>query len=279
MFKNEKATTVMYLILSLIMGLCIFACSIFATLKFTIFSPNFLSDTINSTSYYNDLCAELKDDLVNIGDASGLDKNFFDDFVDEVIVRKDVQYYVNDFYAGEKLKVNPSEFQKALRTAIDKYINRKGLDRKTISDKAINGFIKEATDIYVSDIEITYFPQIQKSYLKYDTRLNILMAVTIAVIIAITLIFIFTNKWKHIAVRYIYYATASAGLLTLLLPIIVFLSGVIGKITIISRSLNDLYTACFNSMFYALIFIAATLVVISAFLWIIHNKMRRGVAN
>lgn len=279
MFKNEKATTVMYLILSLIMGLCIFACSIFATLKFTIFSPNFLSDTINSTSYYNDLCAELKDDLVNIGDASGLDKNFFDDFVDEVIVRKDVQYYVNDFYAGEKLKVNPSEFQKALRTAIDKYINRKGLDRKTISDKAINGFINEATDIYVSDIEITYFPQIQKSYLKYDTRLNILMAVTIAVIIAITLIFIFTNKWKHIAVRYIYYATASAGLLALLLPIIVFLSGVIGKITIISRSLNDLYTACFNSMFYALIFIAATLVVISAFLWIIHNKMRRGVAN
>lgn len=279
MFKNEKATTVMYLILSLIMGLCIFACSIFATLKFTIFSPNFLSDTINSTSYYKDLCAELKDDLVNIGDASGLDKNFFDDFVDEVIVRKDVQYYVNDFYAGEKLKVNPSEFQKALRTAIDKYINRKGLDRKTISDEAINGFIKEATDIYVSDIEITYFPQIQKSYLKYDTRLNILMAVTIAVIIAITLIFIFTNKWKHIAVRYIYYATASAGLLTLLLPIIVFLSGVIGKITIISRSLNDLYIACFNSMLYALIFIAATLVIISAFLWIIHNKMRRGVAN
>lgn len=279
MFDNNKKTTIFYLILSFILGLCIFFCSVFSTLKFTVFSPWFLSDTVNSTNYYKDLCEEITDDLINIGDASGLDKSFFNDFVDELLVRKDVQDYIDKFYAGEQLKVDSKGFQKNLRAALDKYINRKGIARNSFSESAVNGFVKEATRIYVSDIEITYFSQIQKSYLKYNNRLNILIAVTAAVIIGIVLLFIFTNKWKHIAVRYIYYAVASAGLLTFLISAIVFLSGITSKIAIISRSLNDLYSTAINSLISTFLCIGFILLAAGAFLWILHNNMRKKVSN
>ncbi|MEE3428656.1 MAG: hypothetical protein VZQ55_06795 [Ruminococcus sp.] len=278
-FRNEKFTTVMYLVLSFILGLCIFFCSLLSALKFTVFSPSYLTDTLNSTDYYKDLCAEITDDLLNIGDASGLDKSFFDDFIDEVLVRKDVQYYIDDFYAGNKLKVNSSDFQKSLRSALDRYINKKNLTDKDFSEESLNKFVKEADKIYVSHIELTYFSQIQKAFLKYSFKINIYIGITLAVIIAIILLFIFTNKWKHKAIRYIYYAAASAGLVTLIIPIIVFLSGIISKITIISRSLNDLYTACLSSVFITLIFIGGALIAISGFLWVLHSKMRKNVLN
>lgn len=279
MSGDKKITTIIYLILSFVLGLCIFFCSLFSTLKFTVFSPWFLSDTVNSTSYYKDLCEEISDDLINIGDASGLDKSFFDDFVDELLVRKDVQDYIDNFYAGEKLKVDSKGFQNELRLALDKYINRKGIDRNSFSESALNGFIKEATKIYVSDIEITYFSQIQKSYIKYNNRLNIFIAVTAVFIIGIILFLLLTNKWKHIGIRYIYYAAASSGLLTFLIPIVVFLSGITSKIAIISRSLNDLYSACISSLLSTLLFIGVILLIISAFLWILHNNMRKKVSN
>lgn len=269
----------MYLVLSLIMGICIFFCAIFSSLKFTFFSPSFLTETLNSTNYYKDVCAEITDDLVNLGDASGLDKSFFEDFVDEVMVRKDVQYYINDFYAGEKLKVNTLDFQKALRTALDQFINKKGLTENDFSQESVNNFVKEASDIYASDIEIAYFPQIQKSINKYNTRLIIFMAAALALFAVIAAVIIFTNKWKHIAVRYIYYSTASAGLLTVAVPVTVLLSGTVSKIAILNRSLNDLYTAGLQSLLYTILFIGLALIVLSGFLWVLHNKLRKNVSN
>lgn len=279
MFKNQKFTTAMYLVLSLIMGICIFFCAIFSSLKFTFFSPSFLTETLNSTNYYKDVCEEITDDLVNLGDASGLDKSFFEDFVDEVMVRKDVQYYINDFYAGEKLKVNTLDFQKALRTALDQFINKKGLTENDFSQESVNNFVKEASDIYASDIEIAYFPQIQKSINKYNTRLIIFMAAALALFAVIAAVIIFTNKWKHIAVRYIYYSTASAGLLTIAVPVTVLLSGTVSKIAILNRSLNDLYTAGLQSLLYTILFIGLALIVLSGFLWVLHNKLRKNVSN
>ena len=252
----------MYLVLSLIMGICIFFCAIFSSLKFTFFSPSFLTETLNSTNYYKDVCAEITDDLVNLGDASGLDKSFFEDFVDEVMVRKDVQYYINDFYAGEKLKVNTLDFQKALRTALDQFINKKGLTENDFSQESVNNFVKEASDIYASDIEIAYFPQIQKSINKYNTRIMVFIAVTLALFAAI-----------------VYYSTASAGLLTIAVPVTVLLSGVVSRIAILNRSLNDLYTAGLQSLLYTILFIGLALIVLSGFLWVLHNKLRKNVSN
>lgn len=274
-FENKTFVTVMSLILSFVMGLGLFACSVFFSLKFTFFSPSFLTETLNNTHYYEDLCDEITDDLMDIGDASGLDKSFFEGFVDEVLVRQDVQAYIDDFYSGNKPKVNPSEFQKDLRAAIEKYINKNGIDSSSLSEDNINYFVQKASEIYVSNIEIAYFSQLQGMYIKYNSRLNISIAAALIAVVVIALIFIFTNEWKHIALRYIYYATASAGLLSLILVLTAYFSGFISKLTVLTRSLKDMYTACFNSALIVTLVISIFLLAVSAFLWVMHNRLRK----
>lgn len=277
--KNPKFKTAMYLVLSFIMAFCIIVCALLAAFRFTLLKSDFLIGTLNKTDYYADLSDEITENLESIGDSSGLDKSFFSDFIDDTVLRRDVETFISAFYSGESLRVNTSNFQKTLRTALDTYISKNGIDSSKISDYSINNFIKEATDIYSSSVQLKYFSSIQKTVLGITPKVNIFIFVTALIAIGIAVLIILTNEWKHIAVRHIYYSTASSGLFLLAIPAVVFATGMISKLTVLTRSLNDMYTACLKSVFTVILVIAVLLIVISAALWIIHSSLRKKASS
>lgn len=272
--SNEKVKKILYGILAFVLGLCITLGSICAILRFTVLNKGFLSDTLNNSNYYTDLCDEITDDLINLGDASGLDKSFFEGFIDEVFVREDVQDYINKFYSGEKLKVNPRHFNESLRAALDTYIQSKHMSSKDYSQSNVNYFINEATKIYTKNIELKYFDAIQNIMAKYSQRLTVALVVCCIIAVAACLVFIFTNQWKHKSIRYIAYSVGASALLTLIIPLSVYISGALNKLTIISRSLNDMYTTCLNSLLVDVMIVSGVLFIFYAALIILHNKIR-----
>ena len=272
-FSKTGVKKVCYAVLTFILSLCIVGAAMSSLVRFTLLNDGFLSDVLNNSNYYIDLCDEITDDLKDIGDASGLNKSFFEGFINEVFVREDVQDYINKFYKGEKLTVDSTHFDESLRSALDKYIRSNGIDNK-YSQSSVNYFIKEATKIYVKHIELKYFDMLQKLAMDYSSKMTILMIVSFIVAAGISLLMIFTNEWKHKAVRYIAYATGAAALFTLCIPTAVYLSGALGKITIISRSLNDMYMSCFNTILADMFIISGVLFVLFATLILIHGKIR-----
>ena len=274
--KNKTVGNILYLILSFILSVCLIAFGICSLIRFTVFTPGFLADCLNGSAYYTDLCDEITDDLLNIGDASGLDKSFFEDFVDEVLVREDVLKYVEDFYAGNKLTVDTEKFEESLSKALAKYQLENNITNAP--KESIDFFIKEAADIYAQNVKITYFNMLQKKMLEYRTTFTIYTIVSGALCLALAAFFFFTCEWKHKAVRYFYYSTCCAGLLTILIPAAVFASGILGKIAILSRSLNDMYTAILNTLFVDMVICAIVMFFISAALLIVHGKLRKKVA-
>lgn len=275
LFKNEKFVRFLYGILAFVLALFFIVFSMTTMIKATVFNSNFLSDVLNNSAYYVDLCDEITDNLVDIGNASGLNKSFFDNFVDEVMVREDVQSYIESFYNGEKLVVNTDNFQRSLRDAIEKYEKQKGINPKTVSEESINYFVKEATKIYINNIEITYFNMIQKDAMEWSAKMLIYAIVSGVAAVAIMCFIFFSNKWKHLAVKYFYYATASSGLFIMLIPTALIASGMLSKVAILSRSLNDLYTACVNALLMNMYIISGILIVLSVVLVIIHNHLRK----
>ncbi len=274
-FKNEKFIRFLYGILSFVLALLIIAFSMITMIKATVFNSSFLSDVLNNSTYYADLCDEITDSLVDIGNASGLNKSFFDNFVDEVMVREDVQSYIENFYDGEKLVVNTDNFQRSLRDAIEKYEKQKAINPKTVSEESINYFVKEATKIYSSNIEITYFDMIKKYAMDWSAKMLIYAIVSgIAAAVIICFIF-FSNKWKHLAVKYFYYATASSGLFIIIIPTALIASGMLNKVAILSRSLNVLYTSCIDALLMNMYIISGILIILSVVLVIIHNHLRK----
>jgi hypothetical protein len=96
----------------------------------------------------------------------------------------------------------------------------------------------------------------------------------VAVLVILVFIF-FTNKWKHLAIKYFYYATSSSGLFILIVPTVLLASGLLQKVAILNRSLNDLYTAFINTILTDMYIIGGILVVLSVILVVIHNQLRK----
>ncbi len=275
--KNKTVGKILYIILSFIFSVCLIACSICSVIRFTVFNKGFILDCLNSSAYYTDLCDEITDDLMNIGDASGLDKSFFENFVDEVLVREDIQKYLEDFYAGKKLTVDTTNFEENLDEALQKYQSDNNIT--DASKKSIDYFISEAAKIYAKNVEITYFSVLQKTMLEYRTNFTIYAIITGVIALTAAALIFFTNEWKHKAVRYLYYGVCSSGLFIILVPAVVFASGILQKIAILSRSLNDMYTTVLNSLFIDMAICAALMFVISAVLLVLHAKFRKKVSE
>ncbi|MCR5652394.1 MAG: hypothetical protein K6F88_01180 [Ruminococcus sp.] len=272
-FKNLSLKKVLYAVLTFIMAVCIIFCSFATVIRITFFNGSFLSDTLNSSQYYKDLCVEITENLTDLGDASGLDKEFFEGFVNEVLVREDVQTYITDFYEGNKLKVNTSNFDESLQNALKKYIKSNHI--KSVNEDNLNYFYANASKIYSDSIKIKYLSSIQDLILDKSGPVTVAIIVLILIIGAVICVLIFTNEWKHKALRYIFTAVNSAGLFLLTLPLGVFLSGVIGHIAIISRSLSDMYISIINSVLSDLIVISIVLIVVSIALWVIYGRVRK----
>lgn len=273
LFKKLSLKKVLYALLVFILAICLVLCSFATVLRITFFNSAFLTDTLNSSQYYKDLCVEITDELTDLGDASGLDKTFFEGLLSEVTVREDVQAYINDFYKGEKLKVNTSKFDDTLQTALKKHIKKNHL--KNVSEDNLNYFSANACKIYSEKIKIKYLDMIQDIVLNYSTVLTVVIIVLFLICAAIICVIIFTNEWKHKALRYIYTALSASGLYLFILTLSVFISGTVGRISIISRSLNDMTVSILNNVLSDLIVISVVLIVISIAVWVIHVKIRK----
>ncbi len=273
MFKNLSLKKVLYAILSFILAVCLVFCSVITVLRITFFNNSFLSDTLNSSEYYKDLCVEITDNLTDLGDASGLDKSFFEGFVSEVLVREDVQSYISEFFEGNKPKVNTSKFDSSLQVALDKYIKTNNINN--VNDESLHYFSANASRIYSESIKIKYLSAIQDLILDNSGLLTTAIIVLVFICGAIVCLLLFTNEWKHKALRYIYTSTCSAGLLLLFFPLGVFASGIIGHIAILSRSLSDMYVAVISSVLSDLIVISIVLLVISIAIVVVHGRVRR----
>ena len=276
LLKKLSLKKVLYAVLTFILAMCLVFGSLITVIRITFFNENFLSDTLNSSQYYNDLCVEITDNLTDLGDASGLDKSFFEGFVSEVLVRDDVQSYITSFYEGKTLRVNTSRFDESLQNALKKYIKSNNI--KNVNEESLEYFSANASKVYSDSIKIKYFSSIQGLITGNTGTLTGLIVVLSLISAAICLVLILTNEWKHKALRYIYTAVSSAGLFLLILPICVFASGVIGHIAIMSRSLSDMYISILSTVLSDMIVISIVLIVVAVALWVIHSRVRRKSA-
>ena len=273
LLKKLSIKKIIYVLLTFILAMCLVVSSVLLVIRITVFNRGFMTEVLTSTNYYRDLCGEITDSLVDIGDASGLDRSFFDGVVDEVLVRSDVQAYIDDFYSGKELEVNTAKFEDNLRVSLNKYIKKKNI--KNVDENNINYFVSKACKIYTNSVKIKYFGAIQKKVNEKTSTFSLYIAVLTLVIAGIICILLFTNEWKHRSIRYIHTAVSSAGLLLLIVPSAIMLSGIIGKIAILSRSLNDMYMAIISGILWDVIVVAVVLLVISLALWAVHAKVRQ----
>ena len=263
--KKSVVKSVLYGFLAFVLAALLFLLAICVNVRLTIFSQDFMMNAMAEQDYYSMVKDELKSSLKNLGHASGLSDDFVDDYVNSLDIRQIEADYISSFYTGDSTLVDTTKFKQDFRAALDKYIEDKGIDPKTVSEKNVSYMINNATSIYVNEISIPFFSTIAIYIQKYEPLLNGLiigLAVAAAVIIALIC---FTNTFTHRRYRYICYAFTSAFICTITIPLVVFISGYISKVNLATRSLYNLFVTYFN-MFFTNFYIYAGVYAIAAVL-------------
>jgi len=274
---NSKVRHIIYGIISFVLSFVLFLISFAIVLQSTILNPSYIMDNMNTSNYFVDKRDEIKESLVDLGYASGLDEKFFENVVDEVTIHDNTQAYLNSFYAGERAKIDTTAFKQKFNSELDSYISKNNL--KVANDGSREYLINQAANIYAAALRIPLFATLSV-YLVALKNMMPLIVGGLAVLVAILcVIIIFTNRWKHRAVRYICYSTSAAFLTVGIIPAVLLSTGYMSKINIDSRAFYNLFVQSMNNILIAIAICSVIFFIVSIGLFFLHKSMCRHASE
>lgn len=270
---NSKVRHIIYGIISFVLSFVLFLLSFAIVLQSTILNPSYIMDNMNASNYFVDKRDEIKESLVDLGYASGLDEKFFENVVDEVTIHDNTQAYLNSFYAGEKAKIDTTAFKQKFNSELDSYISKNNL--KVANDGSREYLISQAANIYAAALRIPLFATLSVYLIALKNMMPLIIGGLAVLVAILCVIIIFTNRWKHRAVRYICYSTSAAFLTVGIIPAVLLSTGYMSKINIDSRAFYNLFVQSMNNILIALAICSVIFFIVSIGLFFLHKSMRR----
>lgn len=274
---NSKVRHIIYGIISFVLSFVLFLITFAIVLQSTILNPSYIMDNMNTSNYFVDKRDEIKESLVDLGYASGLDEKFFENVVDEVTIHDNTQAYLNSFYAGEEAKIDTTSFKQKFNSELDSYISKNNL--KVANDGGREYLINQAANIYAAALRIPLFTTLSAYLIALKNMMPLIIGGLAVLVAILCVIIIFTNRWKHRAVRYICYSTSAAFLTVGIIPAVLLSTGYMSKINIDSRAFYNLFVQSMNNILIALAICSVIFFLASIGLFFLHKSMRRHASE
>lgn len=274
---NSKVRHIIYGIISFVLSFVLFLLSFAIVLQSTILNPSYIMDNMNASNYFVDKRDEIKESLVDLGYASGLDEKFFENVVDEVTIHDNTQAYLNSFYAGEKAKIDTTAFKQKFNSELDSYISKNNL--KVANDGSREYLINQAANIYAAALRIPLFATLSVYLVALKNMMPLIIGGLAVLVAILCVIIIFTNRWKHRAVRYICYSTSAAFLTVGIIPAVLLSTGYMSKINIDSRAFYNLFVQSMNNILIAVAICSVIFFIVSIGLFFLHKSMPRHASE
>lgn len=274
---NSKVRHIIYGIISFVLSFILFLLSFAIVLQSTILNPSYIMDNMNASNYFVDKRDEIKESLVDLGYASGLDEKFFENVVDEVTIHDNTQAYLNSFYAGEEAKIDTTAFKQKFNSELDSYISKNNL--KVANDGSREYLINQAANIYAAALRIPLFATLSVYLIALKNMMPLIIGGLAVLVAILCVIIIFTNRWKHRAVRYICYSTSAAFLTVGIIPAVLLSTGYMSKINIDSRAFYNLFVQSMNNILIAVAICSVIFFIVSIGLFFLRKSMRRHASE
>lgn len=232
---------ILYVLLSFLLSCTILVLSLSVVLRFTVFNQSFVIDSMEKVSYYELLRAEILRNLKDLGYASGIDESFFDNFLDEAVIREDVTKYISNFYSGEKTVVNTQNFKNVFNTALDKYIVEKSIKPDSVSKENREYLVDKAVAIYKKSVQIPFLGRLAGYFTAIKNVLPIVIGVSSVLSLFFIIILLFSTRWKHRSVRYICYSAITVFITMSAVFIALISTKKMRNLNITSKAIYDLF--------------------------------------
>lgn len=274
---SSRVRNAVFIVLSFLLTLVLFLLSVGTVLEATLFNPEFIFDSMNSSNYFIDKRDEITTSLIDLGYASGLDEKFFDDFIDEVMLCDDTREYLDNYYSGSGAKIDSTDFKQSFNAELDKYIQENNI--KNVNGKSRDKLVNKAAQIYRSSLEIPLFSRLSAYFLTAKNAMPFIIVGLVVLAGVICVVLIYANKWKHRGVKYICYATSGAFLTLGIIPTYLMITGKISHINLDSRALYNMFVQSANSICIAILFISLFFLLVSVGLFFLFRRMYKRVSS
>lgn len=274
---HTKTRAVVMCLLSFVLSIMLFVLSLCVVLTATLFNPHFILNNIDKTEYYSYKCEEITEDLIDLGYASGLNEEFFDGLIDTEMISIDTGNYIQDYYSGESIHIDLTNFKETFNTALDEYIKENNITE--VDEQNRNYLVNNAAAIYRYSLDLPFFGRLS-SYFQFAKKgLPIAVIVLSLLSAGICVVFFISNTRKHLAVKYICHATSGAFLALVVIPVLILFSDILNKINFSAQSLYHLFLQCGNSLCTAFFIGSALLLIVSIVLFIQYKILHKKQIN
>lgn len=275
--KSSKVRRFACELLSFVLCLFFFFLSVGIVLEATVFNSNFIFENMNSSNYFADKTDEVTRYLNDLGYASGLNDEFFEDLLSEVMLTEDTEVYLRDYYDGKNAVIDTMNFEQTFNEALDKYIEDNNIQNVDSSSRQY--LVNKATSMYRLSLEIPLFHRLA-GYFKAVKNILPFVLVGLAVIIAVIIvILVFANSWKHRIFKYLSHASLGVCLSLAVVPAYLLLTKQLQRINLTSRALYNLFVQCGTSLLIAVLFCALFFLVVGLCCVFQHNHMKKRVSS
>lgn len=262
-------------ILAFIGSLLLFATLTLICIRMTLFNQDFMIKQVRETGYVETIRKDMTESIQDLGRGSNIPPEVLSDVVPEKTVATNVENYIRSIYQEVPFELQgEEEIKNNILKNTHQYAQEKNIAVDETVQSNLNNLANSATKNYANFIEIPYLLSYGKKVMAFQSALTMILVIVGVAFILVFVGLLLMVKMKHQKVRWSSVTFLGAGLMLVVLPAIVYFSGVIERLGITSEGLYTFVTSYIKAFDLSFVFVGLALTVLALLLVLLSERMR-----
>lgn len=272
---NQMTRNIPRWILAFIGSLLLFAIGALVCIRLTLFNQNFMIKQVHDAKYIETIRKDVTESIQDLGRGSNIPPEVLSDVVTEKMVATNVENYIRGIYQDVPFQLQgEDQIKENIMNNVQQYAQQKNIPIDEGTQKNLENLANTATKNFSSYIEIPYLMSYGQKVMSFKSSLTLILLVVGASFVLIFTLLLLMVKLKHQRVRWSSITFLGAGLMLVVLPAIIYFSGVINRLGITSEGLYRFVTSYVTTFDLSFVFVGLAAIAIAVLLVIISERMR-----
>lgn len=241
----------------------------------TLFNQNFMIKQIHQTEYVETIRKDMTQSIQDLGRGSNIPPEVLADVVSEKTVSANVDNYIRSIYQEVPFEIQgEDQLKDNIMKNVTQYAQQKNIAIDETTQNNLNNLAASATKNYSSYIEIPYLLSYGKKVMAFKSALTLILIIAGAAFLLVFVGLMLMAKMKHQKIRWSSVTFLGGGLMLAVLPALIYFSGVIDRLGIMSEGLYQFVTGYITAFDLSFVFAGLGLTVLALLLVLISERMR-----
>lgn len=272
---NQISRNIPRWILAFVGSLLLFAIGALVCIRLTLFNQNFMIKQVHEAKYIETIRKDVTESIQDLGRGSNIPPEVLSDVVTEKMVATNVENYIRGIYQDVPFQLQgEDQIKENIMSNVQQYAQQQNIPIDEGTQKNLENLANTATKNFSSYIEIPYLMSYGQKVMSFKSSLTLILLVVGASFVLIFTLLLLMVKLKHQRVRWSSITFLGAGLMLVVLPAIIYFSGVINRLGITSEGLYRFVTSYVTTFDLSFVFVGLAAIAIAVLLVIISERMR-----